>query len=88
MLDKDILNDEVFIRMKKVITNLLEINEEKIIPDARFREDLGADSLDGYEFVYRTEEEFGISIPNKKAREISTVREAYYLLKAQIKNQH
>ncbi|MDR2743391.1 MAG: acyl carrier protein [Treponema sp.] len=77
----ELLNDELFKKMKKLIADKLEIDEGKITPDASFRQDLGADSLDTYELVYAIEEEMGISIPDEKANEFETVRDAYNYIK-------
>jgi acyl carrier protein len=77
----ELLNDELFGKMKKLIADKLEIDEGKITPDASFRQDLGADSLDTYELVYAIEEEMGISIPDEKANEFETVRDAYNYIK-------
>ncbi|GHU61058.1 acyl carrier protein [Spirochaetia bacterium] len=73
--------DELFEKMKKLIADKLEIDEGKISLDASFRQDLGADSLDTYELVYAIEEEMGISIPDEKANEFETVRDAYEFIK-------
>ncbi|MDR0761196.1 MAG: acyl carrier protein [Treponema sp.] len=78
---EELLNDELFEKMKKLIADKLEIDEGKITPDASFRQDLGADSLDTYELVYAIEEEMGISIPDEKANEFETVRDAYNYIK-------
>jgi acyl carrier protein len=78
---EELLNDELFKKMKKLIADKLEIDEGKIAPDASFRQDLGADSLDTYELVYAIEEEMGISIPDEKANEFETVRDAYNYIK-------
>ncbi len=77
--------DELFEKMKKLIAEKLEIDEEKISIDSSFRQDLGADSLDTYELVYAIEEEMGISIPDEKANEFETVRDALDFLKEQQK---
>jgi acyl carrier protein len=80
-------DDKLFERMKKLIADKLEIDLEtdggKITMDASFRQDLGADSLDTYELVYAIEEEMGISIPDEKANEFETVRDAYEYIKSQ-----
>ena len=55
--------DELFERIKKIIAEKLEVEEDKITLEASFRQDLGADSLDTYELVYGIEEEMGINIP-------------------------
>ncbi|WP_010263674.1 acyl carrier protein [Treponema primitia] len=75
--------DELFEKIKKLIADKLEIDEGKISLDASFRQDLGADSLDTYELVYAIEEEMGISIPDEKANEFETVRDAYDYIKSQ-----
>jgi acyl carrier protein len=73
--------DDLFEKMKKLIADKLEIDEGKITLDASFRQDLGADSLDTYELVYAIEEEMGITIPDEKANEFETVRDAYNFIK-------
>ncbi|NBB90246.1 MAG: acyl carrier protein [Spirochaetes bacterium] len=75
--------EELFERMKKLIADKLEVDEDKISMDSSFRQDLGADSLDTYELVYAIEEEMGISIPDEKANEFETVRDALEYLKSQ-----
>jgi acyl carrier protein len=77
--------DDLFEKMKKLIADKLEVEEDKITMDASFRQDLGADSLDTYELVYAIEEEMGISIPDEKANEFETVRDAYEYIKSQQK---
>ena len=77
--------DELFLKIQKLIADKLEIEEAKITLDASFRQDLGADSLDTYELVYAIEEEMGISIPDEKANEFETVRDAYDFIKSQSK---
>ena len=77
--------DDLFEKIKKLIADKLEIEEEKITLDSSFRQDLGADSLDTYELVYAIEEEMGISIPDEKANEFETVRDAYEYIKSQQK---
>ena len=69
--------DELFEKIQKLIADKLEIDEGKITLDSSFRNDLGADSLDTYELVYAIEEELGVSIPDEKANEFETVRDAY-----------
>lgn len=77
--------DELFERIKKLISGKLEIDEDKITLDSSFRQDLGADSLDTYELVYAIEEEMGVTIPDEKANEFETVRDAYDFIKSQSK---
>jgi acyl carrier protein len=77
--------DELFEKMKKLIADKLEVDEGKISMEASFRQDLGADSLDTYELVYAIEEEMGITIPDEKANEFETVKDAYEYIKSQQK---
>jgi acyl carrier protein len=76
--------DELFPRMKKLIADKLEIDESKITPESSFRQDLGADSLDTYELVYAIEEELGISIPDEKANEFETVKDAMNFIQSEL----
>ena len=71
--------------MKKLIADKLEVDESKITLDSSFRQDLGADSLDTYELVYAIEEEMGITIPDEKANEFETVRDALDYIRSQQK---
>ena len=75
--------DELFTKMQKLIAEKLEIDGSKITLDSSFRQDLGADSLDTYELVYAIEEELGVSVPDDKANEFETVRDAYDFIKSQ-----
>ncbi|MGA2544935.1 MAG: acyl carrier protein [Rectinemataceae bacterium] len=77
--------DELFTKVKKIIAEKLEVEEDKITLEASFRQDLGADSLDTYELVYGIEEELGITIPDEKANEFETVKDAYEFIKSQVK---
>jgi acyl carrier protein len=77
--------DELFEKMKKLIAEKLEVDEGKITMEASFRQDLGADSLDTYELVYAIEAEVGINIPDEKANEFETVKDAYEFIKSQQK---
>ena len=76
--------DELFEKMQKLIVEKLDIDATKVTLDASFRNDLGADSLDTYELVYAIEEELGVSIPDEKANEFETVRDAYDFIKAEL----
>ena len=63
-------------RVKKIIVDQLGVEEETVMPEASFVDDLGADSLDTVELVMALEEEFGIEIPDEDAEKITRVREA------------
>ncbi len=66
----------VFDRIKKIIVDQLGVDESKVVSEARFREDLGADSLDLVELIMTFEEEFGGTISDEEAQGIRTVGEA------------
>ncbi|HOE83630.1 MAG TPA: acyl carrier protein [Sphaerochaeta sp.] len=75
---------DVFEKVKALIAEKLDVQESKITMDASFRKDLGADSLDTYELVYAIEEELGVSIPDDKANEFETVKDAVDFLATQL----
>jgi acyl carrier protein len=63
-------------KVKKIIVDQLGVDEAEVTADAKFIEDLGADSLDTVELVMALEEEFGIEIPDEDAEKIVTVKDA------------
>lgn len=67
---------DVYERIVKIIVDHLDVEPEKVTMDARFREDLGADSLDLVELVMAFEEEFGGTISDEEAQQIRTVGDA------------
>ena len=75
------MSEEVVSRIKKVITNHLGVSEDKDTENAKFIEDLGADSLDQVELVMAFEEEFKCEIPDESAEKIVTVKDAIDLIK-------
>jgi acyl carrier protein len=64
-------------KIRQIIVDELGVDEAEVTENARFIEDLGADSLDLVELVMRFEEEFGIEIPDEDAEKIQSVRDAY-----------
>jgi len=62
--------------IKAIIVDLLGADEDKITPEARFREDLEADSLDLVELIMAFEDKFGAEISDEDAQKITTVGEA------------
>lgn len=68
MSDKSIAD-----RIKDIIVEQLGVNADQIKPEAKFIEDLGADSLDIVELVMALEEEFGTEIPDEEAEKLQTV---------------
>ena len=63
-------------RIKDIIIEQLRVNEEDVLPNASFTDDLGADSLDTVELVMALEEEFDCEIPDEEAEKITTVQQA------------
>ena len=69
-------NDEIYANVKGIIIELLGVAEDKITMEARFREDLEADSLDLVELIMAFEDKFGGEISDDDAQKITTVGEA------------
>ena len=63
-------------RMKQAIMNSLDVEEDAIHPEAKFIEDLGADSLDIVELIMTMEDTFGIDIPDDDAEKLRSVQDA------------
>jgi len=63
-------------RVREIIMEQLGVGADQVTPDARFIDDLGADSLDTVELVMALEEEFSIEIPDEDAEKIATVGDA------------
>ena len=60
-------------RVKDIIVEQLGVKPEQVTPEAKFIEDLGADSLDTVELVMALEEEFGIEVPDDQAEKLQSV---------------
>lgn len=63
-------------RVQNIVVDLLGVDADRVVPSARFREDLEADSLDLVELIMAFEEEFGGEISDEDAQKITTVGEA------------
>ncbi len=70
------MRDEVMDLVREHLVSELELSPEEIKPEARFKEDFDADSLDLYELVMELEDRYGISVSEKEASEIVTVKDA------------
>ncbi len=71
-------------RIGKIIVEQLGVNEDQVKPEAKFIEDLGADSLDTVELVMALEEEFGTEIPDEDAEKMQTIADAVGYLKDRV----
>ena len=68
-------------RVKEIICEQLGVEEDEVTPNAKFIEDLGADSLDTVELVMAFEDEFDLEIPDEDAEKIVTVSDAIGYIK-------
>ncbi len=68
-------------KVKDIIVKQLGVNAEQVTPEAKFIEDLGADSLDTVELVMAIEEEFGVEVPDEDAEKLQTVANVIEYLK-------
>lgn len=71
-----------FEKIRAIIAEVLNIDEDEISLDSTFIGDLGADSLDVFQIIMGIEEEFDIEIPNEVAEKIVTVNDAVEQIKA------
>lgn len=71
-----------FEKLKKIIAEVLNVDEEEISMETTFVDDLGADSLDVFQIIMGLEEEFDIEIPNEEAERIVTVGDAVEQIKS------
>ncbi len=69
-------------RVKKIVLEHLGVEESKVVENASFIDDLGADSLDTVELVMAFEEEFGCEIPDDEAEKILTIKDAITFIEA------
>ena len=76
---------DTFEDIKAIIVELLGIDESKVTKEARFREDLEADSLDLVELIMAFEEKFGGEISDEDAQKITNVGEAVDYIEAKLK---
>ncbi len=73
---------EIASRVKAIIADKLNVDENEVTENAEFTKDLGADSLDTVELIMEFEKEFGITIPDDKAEGIKTVADAISYIEA------
>jgi acyl carrier protein len=79
-----VADDATFDKFRSCAVEVLQVPAEKVVPEARFAEDLDADSLDLVEFVMALEEAFDISVEESELDEVRTVAQAYELVTTKI----
>lgn len=75
-----------FEKLKKIIMEVLNVDESEITMETTFVDDLGADSLDIFQIIMALEEEFDIEIPNEQAEKIETVADAVEQIRNAVNN--
>ncbi|CAB4614048.1 unannotated protein [freshwater metagenome] len=78
------MDQQLFDRFKKCAIDVLAVDAAKVTLEAKFKEDLGSDSLDLVEFVMALEEEFGISVPESDLEGVDTVGKAFNLVTSKV----
>ena len=76
--------DEILAKLKALVIDRLNVEEEQIKPDASFVDDLGADSLDSVELIMGSEEEFDVEIPDEDAEKLRNVGNALAYVKQKL----
>ncbi|MDR2107171.1 MAG: acyl carrier protein [Holosporaceae bacterium] len=79
------MNENIVDKVRSIIADKLGVNISKVVDDARFIDDLGADSLDTVEIVMALEEEFDIEIPNAEGQDIQSVKDAISFIQSKCK---
>ena len=74
------MDQDLFARFRKCAVEVLSVSEDQVVPEAKFGDDLDADSLDLVELVMALEEEFGIEVPEEELEGVQTVSQAYDLV--------
>ncbi len=76
--------EEIFTTIKDLAVELLGVDAEKVNDEARFKEDLDADSLDIVEFVMGMEEKFDVELPESEVEGVATVGQAVDLVSSKV----
>jgi acyl carrier protein len=77
-------NEEAFDKFKACAVEVLQVQPEQVTPDARFAEDLDADSLDLVELVMSLEESFDITVDESELEGVETVEQAFKLVSSKL----
>ena len=76
------MSDSIETQVKDIIVEQLGVDPEKVTTDAKFIEDLGADSLDTVELVMTFEEKFSVEVPDEDAEKLKSVADVVAYIKA------
>ena len=76
--------DESFAKFRTAAVEVLRVDEEKVVPEASFADDLDADSLDLVEFVMKLEEDFDVEIDESELEGVTKVEQAFDLLMSKL----
>ena len=75
------MSDDLLKKIVSIVVDKLDADENKVTEDAKFIDDLGADSLDTVELIMQFEEDFGLDIPDEDAEKIQSVKDALDYIK-------
>ena len=76
------MSEEILNKIKEIVVNKLDVDANKVTADAKFIDDLGADSLDTVELIMQFEEDFELEIPDEDAEKILSVNDALTYIEA------
>ena len=76
------MSDNIETQVKEIIVEQLGVDPEKVTSDAKFIEDLGADSLDTVELVMTFEEKFSVEVPDENAEKLKSVADVVAYIQA------
>jgi len=75
------MSDDLLNKIVDIVIDKLDVDKSKVTEDAKFIDDLGADSLDTVELIMQFEEDFGLDIPDENAEKIQSVKDALDYIK-------
>jgi len=75
------MSDDLLNKIVDIVIDKLDVDKSKVTEDAKFIDDLGADSLDTVELIMQFEEDFGLDIPDEDAEKIQSVKDALNYIK-------
>ena len=78
------MDQALFARFRKCAVEVLSVSEDQVVPEAKFGDDLDADSLDLVQMVMDLEEEFDITVEEEELEGITTVSQAFELIKTKL----